>query len=368
MMTQTDSQSERTYFPELDGLRFVAFVLVFIHHAPLLKHVLLAEKLREYGWMGVDLFLCLSAFLFTRLLSKEYRQTGELNVWYFYIRRGLRIWPAYFVFILITIIFSIIKNQPPETIRLFGLITFTDNIFTAVSGYTLIMYSSHLWTIAYEEQFYAVIPWVLKKLFVINVVQRRRFFGVAILIGLIIRGLLIYFQIPHPAVWVLPVSHFDSIMVGLLIGTGDLDQFLRKIPKPVLAGTGILALFGVCVLPNVNIISWLLMLTYPLVGIGWGLVLYIVLNTNTAIQKVLAFQPIRFLGKISYGLYLYHLLGISFFGNLMMQSGLKINSHYLNFFLPFIFTIIVSMLSYFIIEKPFLKMKDKYTIIASRPI
>lgn len=79
------------YFPELDSLRFLAFLAVFIHHAPFAGFIEGWETLHRYGWIGVDVFLCLSAFLFAKLLFAEHTQKGGINVRYFYLRRLLRI-------------------------------------------------------------------------------------------------------------------------------------------------------------------------------------------------------------------------------------------------------------------------------------
>ncbi|HNQ93994.1 MAG TPA: acyltransferase [Anaerolineales bacterium] len=91
----------RFYLPELDGLRFIAFLLVFIHNAnPILKRTFL-ERFSEYSWFGVDLFFCLSGFLITKLLVMEHRQTGKINFRNFYIRRILKIWPLYFFYLIL---------------------------------------------------------------------------------------------------------------------------------------------------------------------------------------------------------------------------------------------------------------------------
>ena len=151
------------YYPELDSLRFFAFLLVLIHHAPYLESIKFWSTLSKYGWMGVDLFLCLSAFLFARLLYVEYQNTGDINVGYFYLRRALRIWPLYLFFLGLVIFLSVQKNGWNPTIiqRTIGMLTFTDNLLTAVFGYSALLYSAHIWTISYEEQFYIIIPWVL---------------------------------------------------------------------------------------------------------------------------------------------------------------------------------------------------------------
>ena len=98
------------YYPELDSLRFFAFLLVLVHHAPYVKYIPLWKELSLYGWMGVDLFLALSAFLFARLLFVEHQEKGNINIGYFYLRRALRIWPLYFMFATVMLIVTIQKN------------------------------------------------------------------------------------------------------------------------------------------------------------------------------------------------------------------------------------------------------------------
>src|SRR5690606_2476800 len=87
--------------PELDGLRFIAFLLVFLHHLPFPSEWLarspLLSRIHAFGWIGVDIFLVLSAYLLTRLAIEERRHTGRFDVVRFYMRRALRIWPLYFL-------------------------------------------------------------------------------------------------------------------------------------------------------------------------------------------------------------------------------------------------------------------------------
>src|SRR5689334_13759146 len=103
------------YIPELDGLRFIAFLLVFLNHAPFIINNSLSRSIHEYGWMGVDLFLCLSAYLITRLLAMEYQISGKIHAQFFYLRRILKIWPLYFLFIGLLIAHQIyVHDAAPE--------------------------------------------------------------------------------------------------------------------------------------------------------------------------------------------------------------------------------------------------------------
>lgn len=362
------------YIPELDSLRFFAFLLVLIHHAGYSALIDSWEVVAKYGWMGVDLFLCLSAFLFSRLLYAEYQATGTVLVKNFYIRRALRIWPLYLLFFIIAVTLTVQKDGWSDslTTRALGMLTFTDNFMAARWGYNnAILYSNHLWTISYEEQVYLLIPWVLLFLY-----RRKPSTAGLLLLGMglfgtFIRAFMIYRGTNHPDIWVLPFSHFDSVLGGIVIGLGILDKPLKKIPNLIWLTLGILALWQVTQLPNVTKIQWELMLTYPLIGIGTSLIIYSVTQGNLwALSPLFRVKPLTYLGKISYGLYVYHKLGI-FLAYQMIKQFIEPSSNLAyrvsGLLLSFLVTVVISVISYEAFEKIFLRMKDRFATIKSRP-
>lgn len=371
MQTET---KPRFYLPELDGLRFIAFLLVFVHHAPYYVHSSVWRKIHEYGWIGVDLFLCLSAFLITQLLYKEYKENSRINIRNFYIRRILRIWPLYlFMIVLGTLIYA--EQNGWNTIssgRILGLVTFTDNVVSAIFGYIPIFYIVQLWTISYEQQLYVVIPWILRAFWQST---RKNIAMILCLVGVVgnlIRVVFIYYDVRHPAIWVLPITHFETVISGIILGLGMIDEWLSKFSKSRLFFLGLLSITSVYTLPNWNATGWGLMLTYPLSGIGMLLLIYsIVGNTESFIGKILSHCSLAFLGKISYGLYVYHILGLYLGHNLSKVLGItseKLLIYPLGMILLGLpITVLISVLSYFVIEKPFLELKTRFTSIASRP-
>jgi len=367
------TKGNNIYYPELDGLRFFAFLAVFIHHSLLASNTPFWVSLNQHGWMGVDLFFCLSAFLFTKLLFVEYQAKGDINVKNFYIRRALRIWPLYFVFVVAVLVLNF-GWSGILTQRTLGLFTFTDDILTAyLFTYNGIVGLAHLWTISYEEQFYAIIPWFLRKMFKVSYTVK-----VWVLISIfftftLIRAIMIYYRVPHPAVWVLPVTHFEGILGGLVVGLGLVDEYLKKIPGWLIMTAGLGTLILVTKLPNVFTIGWNLMLTYPLVGLGMTLILFSVVKEGSwSIKNLLQTRLLTYLGKISYGLYVYHLLAINYAAQFTLDLG--ISSDRLIVYPKIVFgmglciTILVSAASYQLLEKPFLRLKAKFTSIESRPI
>jgi peptidoglycan/LPS O-acetylase OafA/YrhL len=369
-MPEISKKNIQFYFPQLDGLRFFAFLLVFIHHHNLLENHKYLSFLHTFGWIGVDLFFVLSSFLITKLLIKEYENNNAISYKKFYLRRLLRIWPLYFSFIFFSIIIHFIKNGGFENIyllRLFGLLTFSDNLLALKYGYNPFPYISHFWTITYEEQFYILIPFVIMKLIrstikikIITLISNLFLFS-------IIRFVFIALDFPHPAIWVLPITHFESIIFGIVIAFGGFE-ILKNYINPIYCGLiGVIFFVFICLLPNLDKISYLLILSYTFVGISTSFILFSVLNSEN-LSKFLSNKILVFLGKRSFGLYVFH-----FFGNemaLIILHKLNIPKTYLiiSFFLSLTITIILSIISYKYIEIPFLKIKKKFEMVYSRPI
>lgn len=361
------------YYPELDSLRFLAFLLVLIHHVPFAKSVQAWKVLHDYGWIGVDLFLCLSAYLFAKLLFVEFQERGDIHVRYFYLRRLLRIWPLYFFFIGIMLVFSAWTNgwQAHTLLRSIGLLTFTDNLFTLAYGsYNKIPYSDHLWTISYEEQFYLIIPWALRILYRLKATIVASILGGFLLLGLGFRAMFIYYEMGYLGIWVLPLTHFEPILGGLAIGL--FDKYLSKTASWIYLAAGIIALVLVTTLPNLHIVQWQLMYTYLLVGVGVSCLLLAAIGGGLGPVSVLLKIPVlRYLGKISYGLYVYHLVGRALalnIANVFVTSERALVYPMVVLIITLIVTVLISMLSYEVLEKAFLKMKERFTVIYSRPI
>lgn len=365
----------RFYAPELDSLRFLAFLLVFIHHSPYYDVIPFWATISNYGWMGVDLFLCLSAFLFARLLFVEYQQKGNIHIGYFYLRRGLRIWPLYWFFFGLMLMLSIVEKGWNSYLlqRSLGMLTFTDNLFTMLTGYNLaIFYSSHLWTISYEEQFYLVIPWALRTFYSMKKITVLYVLGVLMLSGMLVRAGFIHFGVKHPAIWVFPLTHFESIFGGLMVGLGLFDEQIRKIPSWLLFLIGVFALWNVTELPNVNNIQWKLMFTYPLVGLGMALILSSIMKNGLGLLSLLLKNRLLgYLGKISYGLYVYHIAGLHLgfeLTDILVSPERLLVYPLVGMMLSLVITVAFSVASYELLEKPFLRIKERFAFIQTRPL
>ena len=240
----------RFYLPELDVLRFFAFLAVFALHVSydttadcyvrtgvyLLAHHHIIGSVYMAGTSGVDLFFTISAFLITELLLRERAQTGRIDVESFYIRRILRIWPLYFFFL--GCVFGASRLVPGIEFRavdFIPLLLLVGN-FAACSG-ALPIGIGHLWSISVEEQFYLLWPLVVRRTSRPAMVR-----AALVLLGISATARLAFAArgIGGRAVAFNTFTRLDSMAVGILLACAP-RQRLANLPLPPRVG---LVLFG----------------------------------------------------------------------------------------------------------------------------
>jgi peptidoglycan/LPS O-acetylase OafA/YrhL len=340
--------SDRTkYFPWLDVLRFVAFALIFLHHAAV-PESLVADVGKKLGWIGVDIFFCLSAFLLASRLMAENSEAGKLDVKKYFIRRILRIWPLYFIYLTSTLIFHLVFTETKlDYQRVLGLFTFTDNLWAAFEGYSTVIFTPHLWTISFEEQFYLILPLLVVVLGALSQKNSVIFLCIIWLLTMIIRLVLVYKDAEHPAIYTLPVTHLDPILTGLLLAVstrtkGSLLDLLVAVP---LLGTPIL-------FEDASQNGYHLLVIYPCVAIGSA---FAVRFCTWCPYQTSRHNIIVYLGRISFGLYIFHIAVLN-----VVADALRFEHAWVQVFLGFIATIVVAMGSYHLWEKRFLDMKRNF--------
>ncbi len=353
------------YSPQLDGLRFVAALLVFMHHAPSLPGL---THFKHNGWIGVDLFLCISAFLLTRLLSLEFQKTGTLQIRHFFIRRALRIWPLYFFYATIVCVLAVCwREQDTTSVSGWWLthLTFTNNVMTALKGYSSIPYSAHLWTISLEEQAYLVMPFLLLAYFLSRAPRNHlAYFGVIAILTLLVARLAFFLNsAPHPFVWVLPLRA-DAFIIGAVAAILTDDTTVGR-PRSTMT-FGLLVMCSANLFPGIGTHSLYQVFGYTIISIGCVLVV-LASQAQVLRSSLLASRPMRYLGKISYGIYIYHLLSIDIAARVFWRlSG--VSGDLARFLFRLAVTLLLSSVSYAVLEKPFLRLKARFATVASRPV
>jgi peptidoglycan/LPS O-acetylase OafA/YrhL len=352
----------------LDGLRAIAVLMVMGVHV--------AFPLAEPGWLGVDIFFALSGFLITTLLASERERRGEISLPKFWARRFLRLMPIYWLYI--GGLTAAMLLGPPENLHVHGgwtparyilsLWTYFVNfapqggIWTGHPGQELAI---HLWSLAVEEQFYFV--WPVVCVFILRF-RRAWLFGLVLLAAIfwarhdatelysrlstrglgIVMGstLALYLRDRESSGWLLETFRSPrvrwtvvAIMVISYLGIGTLNAAHKLTTNQV----------------HVRLLPFLCVLYAFAIGMLWR-------GPFDRLARGLSWPPLAALGRISYGVYLYHMLaqylvwGVLLGGiehwNKIPKYGLRCGA-YLGI------TLALAITSYNLIEKPFLRIKDR---------
>ncbi|MCA9905837.1 MAG: acyltransferase [Anaerolineae bacterium] len=357
----------KTYFKGLNALRFYAALSVVVQHiihSPTdWYHVALPETLiTRFFLMGADavnLFFVLSGFLITYLLMMERQRTGTISIRKFYGRRILRIWPLYFTILALVafIIPLLVPNfdNPLHNVNLLMMLVF----FLGNVGYVFFYPFpplEHLWSIAVEEQFYLIIP-VLMKL-------RQNVVPVFVSVIIVFWGLqLIVSSLPLVLGNIILTMRYDCMALGGLFAYAYFHRLpILQTLSHRLTVTAALIVVGLTIAFRWEIYSHSPIAIYNIVTS----LAYAVLIVNVALREHVANalgQPmLEQLGNISYGIYMYHpLLLFVFFKT---TYAILPSEVYQMLMYPVIIgsTIALAWLSYRHMETPFLKMRDRLKV------
>ena len=376
--TEKMSNSLRSYMPALDGYRGVAILLVLLYHSfrggledkSLNLVDVVWVKVTQFGWCGVDAFFVLSGFLITGILL----DTRERSHYFrnFYARRLLRIFPVYYgtLFILFVLLYPLLSGYE-----------FYDRLESDQAWYWLYLENwewtfhprfevspiAHFWSLAVEEQFYLIWP------LIVYLVPGRFLgwlVGILLLCPALVRNAIL---LTHPFTDSLlrifyfnSLSRVDALVCGAAIAILMRSErwrlwLLRLCPLVAILSSsiiGIIWIFTERFTPDRPVVP---SIGYSLFAICFGSVLVSSLAAaeNNSLVRFLNWSPLKKLGRISYGFYVYH-LPIMFI--LRDRLPAEINNSYvlgdlLLMFCCGVLTLIVSLLSWYCMEQPILKLK-----------
>lgn len=363
--------SNTQYLPHLDALRFWAFMAVFIAHSshlyvPGMQEVSYWESLRDMlqaGVLGVNFFFVLSGFLITRLLLLEKEKHHHIHLLKFYIRRCLRIWPLYFLILLLAYLTYQFTEADTKT-NWWYYLSFTGNFHSLYQGTPYSPALANLWTLGVEEQFY--ILWPLLLLFA----NKRNVLWLCAII--ILQSLVFRYIHLHQSTTL--YFHTLSISSDFALGalgawvsvyqSNQTQDFFQKISS-----------FSWLIYPLI-ILSILLyneLFTSPLLILVErilfaALFLFIILEQIYAKEhrlKAGRHHCLNYLGKISYGLYMYHAFGLQLSYKIFQYKDYIFSPWVYMFFYPLLalgITVIVAHFSYQFFEKRFLMLKQRFSV------
>lgn len=338
---------DQRHLPALDGLRAVAVLVVIAYHGGLGA---------VPGDLGVSAFFVLSGFLITWLLLREWRANGTVSLRRFYVRRTLRIFPAYYVFLVISFAVDRVLQDPWPSDLTTSAVSYLVNYYNAFHGHPSTSIA-HAWSLSVEEQFYVLWPTV----FLLLARREGRLLPAVVALVVIVllwRSLLFLVgDVGTAYVYNAFDTRFDNLAVGCLVAICADRPWLRTVARSVARRAWF---------PLVT----MALLVWSRLGVGTAyhyslgftvdalliavLIVQLLQLSQHRFWSWLAHPVVRYLGLISYPLYLYHILGIA--------VGQKMR------FLPIGFQLLAGVIasialasgSYFVIERPFLTLKRRF--------
>lgn len=370
---------KKVYFKNLTSLRFIAALIVLLSHVGQLadlqgvnENFSTAFSPLIEGEIGVLLFFALSGFLITYLLLTEQQVTNTIRIKNFYIRRVLRIWPLYFLTIILALFiypfvdFLHFKNYDTSAIwhelplKLLFYCFFMPGIVMDFLGF--IPYAAHTWTIGAEEQFYFIWPLLLKK-----IKNKKAIIAGTVLLYLLVYYGLFYFPVPTrltKAVFLVWTRYPISCMAiggayAYLIFSGSVRSVaIKKILFSVWAQ---IALYAVIILLCIFKVHF-----QHLHNEIYALLLgYLVCNlaANPAPLFNIENKLFNYFGKISFGLYMFHPVAIA--AAVKFCISCNSSSHLLLYTMAFLITLFLSVISYHLMEAFFIRKKRHYAAVIS---
>lgn len=353
------------HIKQLDAIRAIAVILVLIWHGFPATHII---NRIPWGPIGVNMFFVLSGFLITRILMEDRVKAEQSNhsrlmvFKNFFFRRALRIFPIYYLTIFI--LWAINGYAGSNTEANIGyFLTYTSNFyFFRLQSWDGLL--SHTWSLSIEEQFYLVWPWIMLFL------QRKLLLPV--IICCIAVGIVSQYLVTPPFGELLPYTCLHAF------GTGALLSWIMVFRPSALTGVyKILAKLAIvaAVILSIEIIvgNWVLMPVRMLTAVitGW-LIAYILQQQHGLVWPValvLNNKPLIFLGKISYGIYLYHPI----IPHYSLSTLTDVNKHipvlgdHLLFIEQNILVILTAWISWLLIERPVLALKKHFVLPGKAP-
>jgi peptidoglycan/LPS O-acetylase OafA/YrhL len=375
MLVSSPAQERTTnhpnrYYPALDGLRGIAILAVFFSHfggghKSTNLVIRIWSHIADAGWMGVDLFFVLSGFLITGILLDTASQ--ENRVKNFYARRALRIFPLFygvlFGFLLLT---PILHLQWRAGHILYFV--YLSNMIPILAPHLRSPGTSvglvHLWSLAVEEQFYLLWPfmvWLVK--------DRGKLLRISLLImvcALALRIALVLLGVDSFIVYSLLFTRADSLICGsalaILVRGPSADYLPVKWVMP-LSGASVVGLF-LLTRSGSHEAPFISTLGYTLIAIFCACLVYRARQGDGWIAAISNHHVLRFFGRYSYGLYIYHGLLVVFLFPLVYPIQRLVHSIFWGSILYLLFslglTLAIAMMSFHFFEAPILKLKKRF--------
>ncbi len=340
--------------PELDGLRGIAIISVLIHHQ-------LTTFSLKGGFLGVDLFFVLSGFLITGILLSEFEKTQAISLRNFYIRRVLRLGPGLLVYLIACLLVTYhaqLVNIPREIKLIAIALVYSTNWRMAFGWDSYLDPTAIIWSLSIEEQFYLVWPVLLFGCLALKV--RRGFIvaglGITIFAIMVQRGLLLNAGVDLTRLYYGTDTRADALLIGCLLALLTVTSFGMKMKRwvniaSIFSAVGLIYFIATTKFTDLFLYRG----GYTLIALLAGIVILVAANSPPRIlSTALRIRPLRWFGKISYGLYLWHWLVV-----------ISSSFYYLGYWEPWAklaLAVGIASASFYLVERPINRLKTRFAM------
>jgi peptidoglycan/LPS O-acetylase OafA/YrhL len=377
------SQRLREHTPALDGIRGLAVLSVFVHHfgggsSSVYLPIRLIGNIVRSGWLGVSLFFVLSGFLISGILWDSF---GQPHWWRnFYARRALRIFPLYYLAVLLCLILSMAATRSIEFPKGVGVLAlYLQNfppLFSALRAIPAAVKTSHLWSLGVEEQFYLFWPFIL-----MAVGSRSTAKGACIVIFVtsVLFRIVAYRWFPSGEEWAYSclLGRMGELSAGAYLALairGEERAAILEYAAPAATVTFIVLVLTLSLSRSRTADSPLILVFgMSVAAILFASLIAIVLRPGP-IQRLFEVRALRWVGKISYGIYVYHVLLEPAYTVITSQIIHSTGYVFLicRFFVAAILTLIISAMSFYGFERPIQRLKSRFPMkqstVATSPV
>lgn len=350
-------KSDNRYVPFLDGFRGYAILLVIIGH--------FYRDIIKIAQFGVTLFFFVSGFLITKLLIYEYDKANTVHLKEFYLRRFFRLYPALLFMLLISVVVILTYGYPLIITDILAGIFYFTNYFLVyfkpvlpAENYPLV--SGVLWSLSVEEHFYLLFPFLFLLLFG----KKNGIFSIVLLVLLflfLIVKILVFTQVPYSdatrIIYFTTHCRVDSILFGCLAAiwmySGSSQRYMDALKSKAIAIVALIVLLLTELMPFPFFQNTL---KYTLEGICFLLIIpgFQFREQNGWMRRIVENKVMTYVGKLSYSLYLFHWVARAIVNLYIPQKGIYW------YVLGIAMTIVLSLISFYYVEKPFLAIRRKF--------
>lgn len=371
---------QKVFFKNLDALRFIAFLFIFLGHAldtdsDLIRnsdvYALVKNYVYIFGKTGFSFAFVLSSYINTWVILEERQNAGNFKPWLYYVRRAIRIWPLYFLvlfigFVILPFVMELLNHPYQEVGNPWYFIFFVGNFFLIEHGWTHSPIISVLWSVSVEEQFYIFWPFLL-------ILFRKHEKWLFVLLLIIFAITTVHYFGTDVNIWFHTLFLLGDIALGALFAFISFNRnwgfnWLQNLSRNTIIGIYLLFVISLLFYHQVFDNPWLPgALNLIIEKMFYAVILsFFIFEQNFGENSFFKFGKLKFityLGVVSYGLFCFHEIGLLIGNQVLIRAELDADIWAFLILKPVIaFAVILplSHLSWNYFEKPLLKLKEHF--------